>query len=223
MIRLRYRERRARACIAAPPSRRGLADRDPGFSLNRLLRLGPDDGDLAAQGGGLRRPTTSSYAGGVESMSRCPMGSDMGPLPPSLTERYNLVPQGLSAEMIGGALEPEPHRARRVRAREPAPRLAGDPGRAGSRRASSPSRTRSADGRETVAGRTSTRARRRRSTAGRRSSPPFLPNGRSTPGNSSASSTGRAASSSPPSAREGPGSSRRARGLLDRSSSAPSR
>jgi len=40
------------------------------------------------------------YAGGVESMSRCPMGSDMGSLPPSLTERYNLVPQGLSAEMI---------------------------------------------------------------------------------------------------------------------------
>jgi len=28
------------------------------------------------------------------------MGSDMGPLPPSLTERYNLVPQGISAEMI---------------------------------------------------------------------------------------------------------------------------
>jgi acetyl-CoA acetyltransferase family protein len=28
------------------------------------------------------------------------MGADMGPLPPSLTERYNLIPQGLSAEMI---------------------------------------------------------------------------------------------------------------------------
>jgi len=28
------------------------------------------------------------------------MGSDMGPLPPSLVERYNLVPQGLSAEMV---------------------------------------------------------------------------------------------------------------------------
>src|SRR5262249_13313955 len=40
------------------------------------------------------------YAGGVESMSRCPMGSDMGALPASLTEKYNLVPQGLSAEMI---------------------------------------------------------------------------------------------------------------------------
>jgi acetyl-CoA C-acetyltransferase len=40
------------------------------------------------------------YAGGVESMSRCPMGSDMGALPTSLTERYNLVPQGLSAEMV---------------------------------------------------------------------------------------------------------------------------
>src|SRR5262249_22926969 len=39
------------------------------------------------------------YGGGVESMSRCAMGSEMGPLPTSLSERYPLVPQGLSAEM----------------------------------------------------------------------------------------------------------------------------
>jgi len=39
-------------------------------------------------------------AGGVENMTRVPMGSDMGPLPASLMEKYNLVPQGLSAEMV---------------------------------------------------------------------------------------------------------------------------
>jgi len=39
-------------------------------------------------------------AGGVENMTRVPMGADMGPLPMSLMEKYNLVPQGLSAEMI---------------------------------------------------------------------------------------------------------------------------
>jgi acetyl-CoA acyltransferase len=43
-------------------------------------------------------------AGGVESMSRIPMltntiGGD-GPFPPSVMERYRLVPQGISAEMI---------------------------------------------------------------------------------------------------------------------------
>src|SRR5262249_8505616 len=39
-------------------------------------------------------------AGGVENMPRVAMGADMGPFPPSLLEKYNLVPQGLSAEMI---------------------------------------------------------------------------------------------------------------------------
>jgi len=47
-----------------------------------------------------------AFGGGVESMSRVPMGSDAagpgeGPMSPSLGERFpNLVPQGMSAEMI---------------------------------------------------------------------------------------------------------------------------
>src|SRR5438874_10479103 len=47
-----------------------------------------------------------AIGGGVESMSRVPMGSDAegpgnGPMAPSLAERFpNLVPQGISAEMI---------------------------------------------------------------------------------------------------------------------------
>jgi acetyl-CoA acetyltransferase family protein len=71
----------------------------PGFSLNRFCGSGQTTVNLAAQGVASGAYDVV-YAGGVESMSRCPMGSDMGALPASLTERYNLVPQGLSAEMI---------------------------------------------------------------------------------------------------------------------------
>ena len=44
-------------------------------------------------------------AGGVESMTRVPMGSDAatgsgGPFPPVLLERFDLVPQGLSAQLM---------------------------------------------------------------------------------------------------------------------------
>jgi acetyl-CoA acyltransferase len=46
-----------------------------------------------------------TIAAGVESMSRVPMGSSIlqgpgAPFPPELLEHYNLVPQGLAAEMI---------------------------------------------------------------------------------------------------------------------------
>jgi len=71
----------------------------PGFSLNRFCGSGQTAVNLAAQGVASGAHDVV-YAGGVESMSRCPMGSDAGPLPMSLLERYNLVPQGLSAEMI---------------------------------------------------------------------------------------------------------------------------
>jgi len=40
------------------------------------------------------------YAGGVESMTRVPMGADMGAIPASLMTKYDLVPQGLAAEMV---------------------------------------------------------------------------------------------------------------------------
>jgi acetyl-CoA acetyltransferase family protein len=71
----------------------------PGFSLNRFCGSGQTAVNLGAQGVAAGAYDVV-YAGGVESMSRCPMGSDMGALPSSLTERYPLVPQGLSAEMI---------------------------------------------------------------------------------------------------------------------------
>jgi acetyl-CoA acetyltransferase family protein len=71
----------------------------PGFSLNRFCGSGQTTVNLAAQGVA-SGAYDLVYAGGVESMSRCPMGTDMGALPASLTDQYDLVPQGLSAEMI---------------------------------------------------------------------------------------------------------------------------
>jgi acetyl-CoA acyltransferase len=88
------------ACIArASALAAGWPIEVPGVSLNRFCGSGQTAVNLAAQGVA-SGAYDLVYAGGVESMSRCPMGTDMGPLPPSLTERYNLVPQGLSAEMI---------------------------------------------------------------------------------------------------------------------------
>jgi acetyl-CoA acetyltransferase family protein len=46
-----------------------------------------------------------TIAGGVESMSRVPMGSNAAqpghPFPPELLELYDMVPQGISAELVG--------------------------------------------------------------------------------------------------------------------------
>jgi acetyl-CoA acetyltransferase family protein len=71
----------------------------PGVTLNRFCSSGQQAVNFAAmavQSGA----QDLVIAGGVENMTRVPMGADMGPLPASLMEKYNLVPQGLSAEMI---------------------------------------------------------------------------------------------------------------------------
>ena len=71
----------------------------PGVTLNRFCGSGQQAVNFAAQAvkSGAQDLVV---AGGIESMSRVPMGADMGPLPSSLMEKYNLIPQGLSAEMI---------------------------------------------------------------------------------------------------------------------------
>jgi acetyl-CoA acyltransferase len=72
----------------------------PGTTLNRFCGSGQQAVNFAAMAvkSGAQDLVV---AGGVESMTRVPMGSDMGgEMPASLFERYNLVPQGLSAEMI---------------------------------------------------------------------------------------------------------------------------
>lgn len=71
----------------------------PGTSVNRLC------------GSGLQAVTFAYtwvksgmmdivIGGGTESMTRVPMGSDGGQPHPDLTERFNLIPQGLSAELV---------------------------------------------------------------------------------------------------------------------------
>jgi acetyl-CoA acetyltransferase family protein len=71
----------------------------PGVTLNRFCGSGQQAVNFAAQA--IKAGAQDLVvAGGVENMTRVPMGSDMGPLPMSLMEKYNLVPQGLSAEMI---------------------------------------------------------------------------------------------------------------------------
>jgi acetyl-CoA acetyltransferase family protein len=71
----------------------------PGVTLNRFCGSGQQAVNFAAMAvkSGAQDLVV---AGGVENMTRVPMGADMGPLPVSLLEKYNLVPQGLSAEMI---------------------------------------------------------------------------------------------------------------------------
>jgi acetyl-CoA acetyltransferase family protein len=71
----------------------------PGVTLNRFCGSGQQAVNFAAQA--IKAGAQDLViAGGVESMTRVPMGTDMGPLPMSLMEKYNLIPQGLSAEMI---------------------------------------------------------------------------------------------------------------------------
>ncbi len=77
----------------------GLPIEIPGVTLNRFCGSGQQAVNFAAQA--VKSGAQDLVlAGGVENMTRVPMGADMGGLPTSLTDRYDLVPQGLSAEMI---------------------------------------------------------------------------------------------------------------------------
>ena len=71
----------------------------PGFTLNRFCGSGQTAVNLAAQAVASGAHDLV-YAGGVENMTRVPMGADMGALPMSLASKYDLVPQGLAAEMV---------------------------------------------------------------------------------------------------------------------------
>ncbi|MFE6924075.1 acetyl-CoA C-acetyltransferase [Nocardia sp. NPDC057663] len=79
----------------------GLPDTVGGFQLNRFCASGLEAVNLAAQ------KVRSGFddlviAGGVESMSRVPMGSDGGPwaLDPATNYDGYFVPQGISADLI---------------------------------------------------------------------------------------------------------------------------
>src|SRR5437764_8541165 len=75
-----------------------------GTTLDRMCGSGQQAANFAAMGV-MAGQYECVIAGGVENMTRVPMGSNgmgpgEGPLSPRLQERFNIVPQGISAEMI---------------------------------------------------------------------------------------------------------------------------
>jgi len=75
-----------------------------GTTLDRMCGSGQQAANFAAMGV-MSGQYECVIAGGVEHMTRVPMGSNgagpgEGPFSPRLTSAYNIVPQGLSAEMI---------------------------------------------------------------------------------------------------------------------------
>jgi acetyl-CoA acetyltransferase family protein len=75
-----------------------------GTTLDRMCGSGQQAANFAAMGV-MSGQYECVIAGGVENMTRVPMGSDgsgpgEGPLSPRLQALYNIIPQGLSAEMV---------------------------------------------------------------------------------------------------------------------------
>lgn len=75
-----------------------------GTTLDRMCGSGQQAANFAAMGV-MAGQYDAVVAGGVENMTRVPMGSNGqgpgdGPISPKLSEGYNIIPQGLSAELI---------------------------------------------------------------------------------------------------------------------------
>ncbi len=77
----------------------GFPESVPGNSVNRMCASG-----LQAFNDACMEVMTGQneivIGGGVESMSRVPLGSDMGELSPKLLEKYDIVIQGISADLV---------------------------------------------------------------------------------------------------------------------------
>jgi len=71
----------------------------PGVTLNRLCSSGAQAVAFAAMAVQSENAALT-VGGGMESMTRVPMGSDAGGFNANLTERYDMVPQGISAELV---------------------------------------------------------------------------------------------------------------------------
>src|SRR6058998_1126021 len=77
----------------------GFPESVPGTSVNRQCGSGQQAVNFAAQSV-LAGASDVVVAGGVESMTRVPMGSDGAPLNERLIERYEVVPQGIAADLV---------------------------------------------------------------------------------------------------------------------------
>ncbi|MHB0884893.1 MAG: thiolase family protein [Bacillota bacterium] len=76
----------------------------PGVQINRMCGSAQQAVNFAAQEI-MSGQMDLAIGGGVEAMSRVAMGSDGGEFSPKLTDKYLMVPQGISAEMIADKWE----------------------------------------------------------------------------------------------------------------------
>ena len=77
----------------------GFPETVPGVSVNRMCA----SGQQAVQFAAMEVMTGAAdvvIGGGIESMSRVPMGADAGALSQQLLDRYEIVPQGISADLV---------------------------------------------------------------------------------------------------------------------------
>src|SRR3989337_1324794 len=77
----------------------GFPETVPGTTVNRQCGSGQQAVNFAAQSV-LAGANEIVIAGGVESMTRVPMGSHGGALNDRLIERYEVVPQGIAADLL---------------------------------------------------------------------------------------------------------------------------
>jgi acetyl-CoA acyltransferase len=77
----------------------GFPDTVPGTSVNRMCASGLQAFNFAAMEV-MTGQNEVVIGGGVESMSRVPLGSDMGELSQKLLEKYEIVQQGISADLV---------------------------------------------------------------------------------------------------------------------------
>ncbi len=77
----------------------GFPESVPGDSVNRMCASGLQAFNYACMEV-MTGQNDVVVGGGVESMSRVPLGSDMGELSPKLLEKYDIVIQGISADMV---------------------------------------------------------------------------------------------------------------------------
>jgi acetyl-CoA C-acetyltransferase len=77
----------------------GWGDGVPGVQLNRMCGSGQQAINFAAQGV-MSGVSDIVIAGGVEHMTRVPIGSDAGPVSEALSSQYEILHQGESAERI---------------------------------------------------------------------------------------------------------------------------
>jgi acetyl-CoA acyltransferase len=77
----------------------GFPESVPGTSVNRMCASGLQAFNFASMEV-LTGQADVVVAGGVESMSRVPLGSDAGALSPKLLAKYEIVAQGISADLV---------------------------------------------------------------------------------------------------------------------------